>query len=134
MLQTRYAALSFRTCRNIVAVSGSAAARLLSVVQVELVLQFANSRLPKVVQLWDAMKHMRAEDAEHREAIDVLVDRSADKFLYMLRRRAADAMASGEVAQSDAIAYMLAYLEASGWRPSSEFAEALSDSFGGGGK
>lgn len=74
---------------------------------------------------------MRAEDADHREAIDVLVNKSADKFLYMLRRRAADALMTGEIKQADAVAYMLAFLEANGWRPSSELVAALNDSFGG---
>eukprot|EP00892_Ulva_mutabilis_P011744 jgi/Ulvmu1/8942/UM005_0033.1 len=98
--------------------------------QVERVLEFADMRLPSVVRLWDAMKSMRAEDAEHREAIDALVNKSADKFLYMLRRRAADALARGEIQRTDVIAYLLAYLEANGWKPSPDFAAALSDSFG----
>lgn len=77
------------------------------------------------------MKGMRNMDDEQKHAIDALVNKSADVFLYMLRRRAADALAQGEIQQSEAVPYMLAYLETCGWRPSSEFADALGDVFAG---
>lgn len=94
-------------------------------------MQFANTRLPDVARVWDAMKGMRKQDEDHKEAIDRLVNKSADVFLYMLRRRAADALVRGEIEQSEAVPYMLAYLGRCGWRPSPEFAAALHDVFTG---
>lgn len=84
-----------------------------------------------MLKVWDALKAMRQQDEGQKELIDSLVNKSADIFLYMLRRKAADVMSRGEIEGSEAVPYMIRHLDACGWRPSDSFVDSLHDVFDG---